>query len=337
MKSIKSNQNNDSQASKIETQIRKYLVTNAEGISEGIKNFIDQIISQLEQRNQELEQRNQELEQRNQILQKDNWGIKVQRDDINGRFDKLENAYRKQKLAGKDDITFANVDFRDQFANFKTQRLNDFIAQIQNKGSLAPNQEKTFIRKHDLKEILSRNIFLNMNSNPLDIMDDIYKELAWNKRETWEELKPEVQKFISECHELVRKAWCMIPQGSILMCRTGTPFNPDTHEVAPGYKEAGMITATLFPAYLIKSKVLVKALVLTEPESFFTEEAAEKSMADMVYLTPSPATSTTQAQPEEVCQQALPEKKNREDSVPQSEISREILHQNQKYLQEILH
>ncbi|OKH41613.1 hypothetical protein NIES2101_34050 [Calothrix sp. HK-06] len=95
----------------------------------------------------------------------------------------------------------------------------------------------------------------------------IYSELGMSEEFLIPEaIRNETENLVKKGLELVKKIASADPPGVLWVEKEGTVFNSDRHEAMLGCEESGIILFTVYPGYLVGSRVFDKAVVYTVPE-----------------------------------------------------------------------
>ena len=95
------------------------------------------------------------------------------------------------------------------------------------------------------------------------IRQSVYSSLEIEVDKISEALRAEIDNLVRKGLELVKKIANADPPGTLLLPKKGESFNSDQHKAMLGWEDEGKIDFPIFPAYIVGTRVLEKAVVLT--------------------------------------------------------------------------
>lgn len=122
------------------------------------------------------------------------------------------------------------------------------------------------------------------------IRQSVYSSLEIELDKISEALRAEIDNLVRKGLELVKKIANADPPGTLLLPKKGESFNLDQHKAMLGWEDEGKIDFPIFPAYIVGTRVLEKAVVLTiveessptttEKSINYSEETANNSQSN---------------------------------------------------------
>lgn len=149
-------------------------------------------------------------------------------------------------------------------------------------STLQLNQQSKAVEslRSDIESLVKRTISLTENSEIIAIIgleteadfnqaskhisEGIYNDLKLISIS--DTLKSEIDNLVMKGLKLVKKIANADPPGALVLFNKGEVFNSEKHEAMHGSDDEGKVNITIFPAYIVGTRVFEKAVVMTVPE-----------------------------------------------------------------------
>lgn len=98
-----------------------------------------------------------------------------------------------------------------------------------------------------------------------ELRDRFYSQLELDLKDLDPKIQTEIEAAIEKILQFLNRAALAEPPAHFQMIEKGSSFDPNLHQAAKNYEDAGKIVKTIYPGYLVNNKPKVPAIVLTEP------------------------------------------------------------------------
>ncbi|HYT46685.1 MAG TPA: hypothetical protein VEP90_30445 [Methylomirabilota bacterium] len=232
-----------------------------------------------------LQQTIKHLQSENSLLVNENAILKEKLDTLDkrltGALSAIANLNRNE--GGKPKLE--SIELVERFQQLRGQAFEDIVKKLleylrsSDQKEVAKANENAKQKKARIQAILTRYILLEgSKTDNSTVLDNIRTSLGIPENAVgWLEIREKLQELVEKSHQLITAIRNTDPPGHLI----GDLFNPDQHEIPPGFKASGRISSIIFPAYYLRGPS-VKALVLTESiqlDRFLASEVTELASA----------------------------------------------------------